>query len=71
MNDLGLPMPSDHCATGFETALRVLRWAEHMREVPSASAIQNKWGVSRATAFRWRAALAAALAENWKPRLAL
>lgn len=66
-----IPQPREHCATGFELVLRVLRWAESSREVPSVEAIQTRWLVSRATAYRWRAALAAAMAENWKPRTAL
>jgi hypothetical protein len=70
MSDKGFPKPVAHCADGFETALRVLRWAEHLSDKPSASAIQDRWGVSRATAYRWRAALSVALTENWKPKLA-
>lgn len=67
-----MPQPSaEHCESGFELVLRVLRWAERMHDVPSVDAIQTRWLVSRATAYRWRSALAAAMAENWKPRLAL
>lgn len=70
MNSMGFPKPAAHCADGFETALRVLRWAERLADKPSASAIQAKWDVSKATAYRWRAALSSVLTENWKPKLA-
>ena len=64
-------MDSAHTSCGFELALRVVRWAERRNEAPSVASICSEWGVSRATAYRWRAALSAAMAENWKPRLAL
>jgi hypothetical protein len=67
----GNAMDNAHSSCGFELALRVLRWADRLNETPSAASICSEWGVSRATAYRWRAALSAAMAENWKPRLAL
>ncbi len=50
-------VPDPHCQhQGITFAVRLVR--TYGRRLPSVEELQNKFGVSRATAYRWRAALA-------------
>lgn len=42
---------------GIHGALRVAKWAMAQRYLPTVSAIRMRFNVSRATAYRWQAAL--------------
>ena len=43
-----------------ELVIRFVVWAHQLRRFPSVEQIRTRYGVSRATAYRWRDALAAA-----------
>jgi transposase-like protein len=47
---------ANHCCTAQELAFRFALWAMGLAEVPSPDRIRVRYGVSRATAFRWRRA---------------
>ncbi|WP_141233352.1 hypothetical protein [Lysobacter antibioticus] len=44
-----------------EIVFRFVCWAHRTRQFPNATQICDRFGVSRATAFRWRESLAAAM----------
>jgi transposase-like protein len=49
-------LESNHCGTAQELAFRFALWAIELAEVPSPERIRARYGVSRATAYRWRRA---------------
>ena len=56
-----MPHTRGHAASGLETAIRMCMWVLPMRGLPTVDQIRTQWGVSRATAYRWRRAFADAL----------
>lgn len=58
-----MPHTRGHAVSGLETAMRVCMWALSMHALPTVGQIRMQWGVSRATAYRWRAALADTLGQ--------
>jgi len=44
----------------LEHAVRLVLWAQGMRAFPSVRDFVDRWGCNRATAYRWRSALASA-----------
>ncbi len=50
------------CAA-LENAFRFVLWAQELRTLPTAQQIVDRWECSRATAYRYRAALADARCE--------
>jgi transposase len=44
------------CRTSFELALRFIDWANRLGGTPTRAQIQERYGVSRATAYRWKSA---------------
>lgn len=54
------PFEANHCSTGWELMVRFALWANGLDGVPDADRIRVRYGVSRATAYRWRAAYCAA-----------
>ena len=52
-----------HTASSMETAMRICIWVLSMHHMPSVDRIRAQWGVSRATAYRWRAALSDAMGK--------
>lgn len=44
----------------LERIARVVLWAQGLRTFPSVRDFMDRWGCNRATAYRWRAAIAAA-----------
>lgn len=53
-------LETNHCADTRELAIRFALWANGLTEVPSADRIRIHFGMTRATAYRWRAAYCAA-----------
>lgn len=53
-----------HAGSSLEAAMRVCMWALSMHTLPTVSQIRTRWDVSRATAYRWRTALADALGSR-------
>lgn len=47
---------ANHCADHREFAIRFALWCNGLAGVPTADRIRVKWGMSRATAYRWRRA---------------
>jgi len=41
----------------IDAVLRIVAWAMSHRQLPSAHAFMERWGMSRATAYRYRARL--------------
>lgn len=58
-----MPHTRGHAASGLETAMRICTWVLSMRCIPTVDQIRAQWGVSRATAYRWRAALSDAMGK--------
>lgn len=55
-------------ANAFELVLRFAAWAGQLRGDPSVEQIRDQFNVSRATAYRWRAAWLAARGTHNKER---
>lgn len=43
-------------ANSMELAMRFIGWAQSLGHEPTAADIQNRFGLSRAAAYRWRQA---------------
>ena len=52
----------NHCGA-VELSVRFALWASALKQVPSAKRIEARFGCSRATAYRWRAAFCAATGQ--------
>jgi hypothetical protein len=52
--------PLTQSAGSLENAFRFVMWAQQLHYMPSIVQIVDRWGCSRATAYRYRASLAAA-----------
>lgn len=61
------PIEANHCQTGWELMVRFALWAHALGDVPDADSIRYRYGVSRATAYRWRAAYCAAVGLPTRP----
>ena len=54
-------------AASLEGAFRFVLWAQGLHRQPTIADIANHWGCSRATAYRYRQALADAMGEHVLP----
>lgn len=51
-----IPKHAAGIATAIEFCIHFVKWADRQPKPLSAVAIQNHWEMSRASAYRWRAA---------------
>lgn len=69
-NGLKMPLPKNvpGLVNALHWSIQFTSWAATLRQPPTWQQISERFGVSRATAFRYRAALLAAREQNLIPR---